>query len=54
MRRAIWAGIAFDMMDIGSLAFGVAMGQVGKTTGGLLGAAAIGAIGLGALGLRGM
>lgn len=54
IRRAIWAGIAADVVDIGSLVFGVAMGQVGKTTGGLLGACAVGALGLGALGLRGL
>ena len=54
LRRAIWAGIAADVVDIGSLAFGVAMGQVGKATGGLLGAAAVGAIGLAAVGLLGL
>jgi hypothetical protein len=48
------AGIAADVVDIGSLAFAVTMGQLGKDTGGLLGAAAVGAIGLGLVGLRGL
>jgi len=43
-----------DAVDIGSLAFWLAMGQVGKTTGGILGAAAAGAISLAALILRGL
>ncbi|KAF2830570.1 hypothetical protein CC86DRAFT_163193 [Ophiobolus disseminans] len=54
MRRAIWAGIAVDAVDIASLAFGVAVGQIGNATGGLLGAAAVGALGLGAVGLGGL
>ncbi|OAL53959.1 hypothetical protein IQ07DRAFT_640976 [Pyrenochaeta sp. DS3sAY3a] len=54
IRRAIWTGIAVDTVDIGSVAYAVAMGHVGKTTGGLLGAAALGAIGLAAVGLRGL
>ncbi|KAF1845272.1 uncharacterized protein K460DRAFT_416553 [Cucurbitaria berberidis CBS 394.84] len=54
MRRAIWAGIATDVVDMGSLALGVAMGQVGKTAAGLLGAGAVGAVGLGAIALRGL
>tara|TARA_R110002003_G_scaffold70_26_gene6560 strand:- start:11979 stop:12167 length:189 start_codon:yes stop_codon:yes gene_type:complete len=52
IRRAIWAGIAADVVDLGAIVFGVAMGQVGRTTGVLLGAAAVGAIGLGTVGLR--
>jgi hypothetical protein len=41
-------------VDVGSIALGVATGQVGRTTGGLLGVAAISTIGLGILGLRGL
>lgn len=50
--RALWTNVAADALDIGSLVFGVAMGQVGRTTGGLFGAAAVGALGLGVAGLR--
>ncbi len=52
MRRALWTGIAADAIDIGSLAYAVAKGHVGKPTGGLFGAGAIVFIGLGAWGLR--
>ncbi|KAH7068723.1 hypothetical protein FB567DRAFT_541059 [Paraphoma chrysanthemicola] len=52
IKRAIWGALAADVMDLGAIAFGVATGQVGKTPGILLGAAAIGAIGIGAVGLR--
>lgn len=41
-----------DSFDVASLAFGFAMGQVEKTTGGILGVAAMGAISLAALLLR--
>lgn len=54
MRRAIWAGVAFDVVDIASVAFGVALGQIGKATGGLLGAAAVASIGVAAVGLKGL
>lgn len=54
MRRALWAGIAADAIDIGSLAYAVAKGHVGKPTGGLFGAGAVVFIGLGAWGLRGL
>jgi hypothetical protein len=50
--RALWTGAAADAVDIGSVAFGMAMGQVGRTTGGLFSAAAVGALGLGVVGLR--
>jgi hypothetical protein len=50
--RALWTGVAADALDIGSLVYGIAMGQVGRTTGGLFSAAAIGALGLGIAGLR--
>ncbi|KAJ4991999.1 hypothetical protein SVAN01_02594 [Stagonosporopsis vannaccii] len=54
IRRALWTGIAADAIDIGSLAYAVAKGHVGKPTGGLFGAGAVVFIGLGALGLRGL
>jgi hypothetical protein len=54
MRRALWANIAADAFDIGSVAYAVAKGHVGKSTGGLLGAGAMVFIGLGAWGLRGL
>jgi hypothetical protein len=46
--------MAADVVDIGSLAFALGMGQVGRTTAGLLGAAAVGALGLGGLVLKGL
>jgi hypothetical protein len=54
IRRAIWAGLAMDLVDMGSIALSIGMGTVGKTTGVLLWAAALGTIGLGTLGLRGL
>lgn len=54
IRRALWAGIATDAVDIGSVALGFAMGHYGKTTGGLLGAAAAGSLLMGVMGLRGL
>lgn len=52
LRRAIWAGMAADAIDIGSLVYAVAKGHVGKPTGGLFGAGAIVFMGLGAWGLK--
>lgn len=54
MKRAIWAGIAADAIDMGSLAYAVAKGHVGKPVGGLFGAGAVVFVGLGAWGLRGL
>lgn len=54
MRRAIWSGMAVDVVDVGSLVYAVAKGHVGKATGGLFGAGALFFIGLGAWGLRGL
>lgn len=54
MRRAIWTGLAADVIDIGSLAYAVAKGHAGKPTGGLFGAGAVVFIGLGTWGLRGL
>lgn len=54
MRRALWTGIAADAIDVGSMAYAVAKGHVGKPTGGLFGAGAVVFIGLGAWGLRGL
>ncbi|KAF3008452.1 hypothetical protein E8E13_003799 [Curvularia kusanoi] len=52
LRRAIWAGMAADAIDVGSLVYAVAKGHVGKPTGGLFGAGAIVFMGLGAWGLK--
>jgi hypothetical protein len=41
-----------DVVDMGSVALSVGMGVIGKTTGGLLWAAAVSTIGLGILGLK--
>jgi hypothetical protein len=54
IRRALWAGIATDAVDIGSVAYGLAIGHYGKTTGGLMGAAAVGSLAMGVMGLRGL
>jgi hypothetical protein len=54
MRRAIWTGMAVDVIDIGSLAYAVAKGHALKSTGGLFGAGAVVFMGLGAWGLRGL
>lgn len=54
MKRAVWAGLAADVVDIGSIVFGVAMGHIGRTPGGLLGGAALGGIALGSVCLRGL
>lgn len=54
LRRIVLASMAVDAVDLGSLMYGLAMGQVGKSTGWLLGAGAAGAFGLGALALIGL
>ena len=54
MRRKVWTGMAVDAIDIGSLAYAVAKGHVGKPTWGLFSAGAVVFIGLGAWGLRGL
>lgn len=46
--------MAADVVDLGSLAFALGMGQVGRPAAGLLGVAAVGALGLGGLVLRGL
>lgn len=53
-RRALWAGVATDAIDIGSVAFGFAMGHYGKTTGGLLGAVAVASLAMGVTALKGL
>ncbi|OAL05590.1 hypothetical protein IQ06DRAFT_332045 [Phaeosphaeriaceae sp. SRC1lsM3a] len=44
IRRALWAGIVNDSVDIANLLFGFSRGEVSQTTGGIIGGAAIGAI----------
>ncbi|QPC63142.1 hypothetical protein HYE67_005373 [Fusarium culmorum] len=52
IRRALWVGILADSMDICSVVYGFAMGEVGTSTAGILGTAAAGAITMAALMLR--
>lgn len=54
LRRALWTNMAADVVDVGSVVYAVAMGHVGRATGGLFGAGAVAFIGLGAWGLRGL
>ncbi|OSS54676.1 hypothetical protein B5807_01027 [Epicoccum nigrum] len=54
LKRAIWANMAADTIDIGSLVYAVAKGHVGKSTGWLFGAGAVVSMGLSAWGLRGL
>ncbi|KAH7110780.1 hypothetical protein B0J13DRAFT_577417 [Dactylonectria estremocensis] len=54
IKRALWVGIVADAIDICSVTYGFAMGEVGRTTGGILGTAAAGAITLATLILRGL
>jgi hypothetical protein len=53
-RRAIWAGMVADAIDIGSLVYAVTIGHLGVTTAVAFGAAAINATVLGVWGLRGL
>lgn len=52
MRRAVLAGLMADVVDLGSIVYGISMGHIPQTAGGLLGAAAVGAIGLAGVCLR--
>ena len=54
IKRALWANIGADAIDIGSIASGVAMGTFGRLPGVLLVGSALGAIGFGALGMKGL
>ncbi|KAF2468518.1 uncharacterized protein BDR25DRAFT_344244 [Lindgomyces ingoldianus] len=54
IKRALWAGIGTDAIDIGAIAFGVATGTVGKLPGAIFAGGAVAFIGLGALGMRGL
>ena len=54
LRRAIWTGMAANTIDMGCLAYAVAKGHVGVSTGGLFGAGFVVFMGLGAWGLRGL
>ncbi|KAK7189958.1 hypothetical protein DPSP01_013716 [Paraphaeosphaeria sporulosa] len=46
IRRALWAGIMNDSVDIANLVFGLSRGEVGQTTSSMIGGAAVGAISL--------
>ena len=52
IKRVLWANIGVDAVDIGSLAFGLATGVVGKMPALLFAGAATAGIGLGMLGLH--
>ncbi|ORY08447.1 hypothetical protein BCR34DRAFT_603533 [Clohesyomyces aquaticus] len=54
IRRALWANMASDGIDVFSILFGVATGTMGKVPGSLLAGGAIAFLGLGALGMRGL
>jgi hypothetical protein len=54
IKRALWAGIGCDVVDIASLAFGVATGTVGKAPAAIIGGGAVAFIGLAALSFRGL
>jgi hypothetical protein len=47
-------GVAMDVVDIASLGFGAALGQVSTLTGGALGLGALGTLSLGAVILKGL
>ena len=53
VKRALWAGIATDALDIGSLLFGLATGTVNRAAASLVGGGACVFIALGAIGMRG-
>ena len=54
IKRALWANIGCDAVDICSVAFGLASGTIGRLPAALLGGPAAVAIGLGTLGLKGL
>lgn len=54
IKRALWANIGADTIDVCSVIFAVATGTMGKIPGVLFGGGAAVALGLGALGLKGL
>jgi hypothetical protein len=52
VKRALWAGLATDALDIGATAFALASGQLGRTGAGLFGGGAAALFLLGVIGLR--
>ncbi|KIW01359.1 uncharacterized protein PV09_07130 [Verruconis gallopava] len=52
VKRALWAGLAADALDIGSIVFAVASGQLSRTGAGLFGGGATAFVLLGVVGLR--
>ncbi|KAF2193397.1 hypothetical protein K469DRAFT_712153 [Zopfia rhizophila CBS 207.26] len=54
IKRALWAGIGTDAVDIASILVGVVTGTVGRIPAAIFGGGAVAFIGLGALGMRGL
>ncbi|KAF2494541.1 hypothetical protein BU16DRAFT_527613 [Lophium mytilinum] len=54
LKRALWAGLATDTLDLASCVFGLATGTLSKPAFGLLGGGAMVFMALGTIGLRGV
>jgi hypothetical protein len=54
LKRALWAGVAADGLDIASCAYAVATGTLSRQAGALLGGGAVVFLVLGIVGLRGV
>ncbi|KAF2802249.1 uncharacterized protein BDZ99DRAFT_207134 [Mytilinidion resinicola] len=54
LKRALWAGVAADTLDVASCAFGLATGALSRPAAGLFGGGATIFLALGAIGLRGV
>lgn len=52
IKRALYAGLAVDLMDIGATTYAFATGQLGQFGAGMFGSAAAGCAVLGIIGLR--
>jgi hypothetical protein len=52
VKRALWAGVATDALDIGATVFALASGQLSRTGAGMFGGGATALVLLGAIGLR--
>ncbi|KAF2262691.1 hypothetical protein CC78DRAFT_605740 [Lojkania enalia] len=54
IKRALWANIGADVVDVGSVLFGLATGTVGRAPAAIFGGGAAAFVILGVLGLRGL
>ena len=54
VKRALWAGVATDALDIGTTVFALATGQLSRTGAGMFGGAAAGLVLMGIYSLRNM